>query len=329
MFNIDNIKIKYPLILAPMAGVTDSPFRTICKSMGASLMYTEFVSAEGIIRENAKTLDMITFNDYERPLGVQIFGDNPDVVGQSAKYIYQKFKPDLIDINFGCPVPKITKRGAGSAALRNLNLLDEISSAVVENVKDIPITAKIRAGWDQNSIVAVDAGKILEKNKLKAITLHARTTKQGFTGKSDWQMIKHLKDNVNIPVIGNGDVATIDDYKKMIEKTQCDAVMIGRAALGNPWIFKEIKSYYDEIDYNAPSIIEILNLCLKHINLLEESKNMKACINLSKKHINYYVKNFKDSSYWRKKIMLLDDIGGVKSTINDMIAHYNEENILY
>ena len=329
MFNIDNIKIKYPLILAPMAGVTDSPFRTICKKMGASLMYTEFVSAEGIIRESVKTLDMIRFKEYERPLGVQIFGDNPDVVGKSAKYIYEKFKPDLIDINFGCPVPKITKRGAGSAALKNLNLMDEISRSVVENVAKIPVTAKIRAGWDSNSIVAIDAGKLLEKNGLKAITLHARTTKQGFSGKSDWLMIKDLKENINIPVIGNGDVSTLHDYRNMKTITNCDAVMIGRGALGNPWIFKEIKSYHENTLYKEPSIIEILDLCLMHINLLEENKNEKACINLSKKHINYYVKNFKESSIWRRKLMLLENISEIKSVINKMKKHYNNENILY
>jgi len=329
MINIDNIEIKYPLILAPMAGVTDSPFRTICKSMGASLMYTEFVSAEGIIRENTKTLDMIKFESFERPLGVQIFGDNPDVLGKSAKYIHEKFKPDLIDINFGCPVPKITKRGAGSAALKNLNLMDEISCAVVESVNEIPVTAKIRAGWDHNSIVAIDAGKILEKNGLKALTLHARTTKQGFSGKSDWLMIKNLKENINIPIIGNGDVSTLDDYKNMKEITNCDAVMIGRGALGNPWIFKEIKSYHEQIPYTPPSIIEILELCLKHINLLEESKNQKACINLSKKHINYYIKNFKNSSIWRKKIMLLQDVREIKLVIKKMKRHYFDENILY
>ena len=171
MFNIDNIKIKYPLILAPMAGVTDSPFRTICKKMCASLMYTEFVSAEGIIRESVKTLDMIRFKEYERPLGVQIFGDNPDVVGKSAKYIYEKFKPDLIDINFGCPVPKITNKGAGSGALKDMTLMKKIVKKVIEHSNNIPITVKMRAGWDKNCIISTDAGMMLEDIGVKAITL--------------------------------------------------------------------------------------------------------------------------------------------------------------
>ena len=245
MFNIGKVKIKYPVLLAPMAGVTDMPFRTICKQMGASMMYTEFVSAEGIIRENTKTLDMIKFADFERPIGVQIFGDNPKVVGKSAKYIKDNFNPDIIDINFGCPVPKITKKGAGSAALKNLSLMNDIALSVVENANGTPVTAKIRAGWDSNSIVAIEAGKILEKCGLKAMTLHGRTTKQGYSGSSDWNLIKKLKNEINIPVIGNGDVSSISDFKKIVEETGCDAVMIGRAALGNPWIFEEIKCHYE------------------------------------------------------------------------------------
>ena len=325
MFNIGNVKIKYPLLLAPMAGVTDMPFRTICKKMGASMMYTEFVSAEGIIRENTKTLDMIKFADFERPIGVQIFGDNPEVVGKSAKYINKKFKPDIIDINFGCPVPKITKKGAGSAALRDLSLMNDIATSVVENTNGTPVTAKIRAGWDSNSIVAIDAGKLLEKIGLKAMTLHARTTKQGYSGKSDWKLIKELKKEVNIPVIGNGDVSSLDDFKEIINETSCDAVMIGRAALGNPWIFKEIMSYYNNVDYNEPTFNEKVITCLNHIELLEKYKNETACINLSKKHIAYYIKSFKNSSKWRKQIMSKNSIFDIKEILHDMKKNYSFE----
>ena len=322
MINIGNVKIKYPVLLAPMAGVTDMPFRTICKKMGASMMYTEFVSAEGIIRENTKTLDMIKFADFERPIGVQIFGDNPNVVGKSAKYINENFKPDIIDINFGCPVPKITKKGAGSAALKDLSLMNEIASSVVENTSGTPITAKIRAGWDSNSIVAIEAGKLLEKVGLKAMTLHARTTKQGYSGKSDWNLIKQLKKEINIPVIGNGDVSSLDDFKKIIDMTACDAVMIGRAALGNPWFFKEIMSYYDNDSFIAPTFIDKVDTCLDHVSLLEKHKNEIACINLSKKHISYYIKSFKNSSKWRKKIMASNSIRDIKSILEDMKDNY-------
>ena len=328
MFKIGNVEIKYPVILAPMAGVTDMPFRLICKEMGASLMYTEFVSAEGIIRENLKTLEMIKFSDIERPLGVQIFGDNPEVVAKSAKYIYDKFAPDIIDINYGCPVPKITKKGAGSAALRDLALMSDITSAVVENVPNIPVTAKMRAGWDMKSIVAVDAGILLEKIGVKAITLHARTTKQGFSGHSDWSIIKELKSNISIPVIGNGDVWNLKSFLSMIDETRCDAVMIGRGALGNPWIFKEIKNYYDDTLYNGKTMLDLIDVCIKHVVLLEENKNKVASINLSKKHLNFYIKNFTDSSLWRKKIMKSESIKDIKTILNNMKECYIEEKSL-
>ena len=329
MFKIGQIEITYPAILAPMAGITDLPFRTICKEMGASLMYTEFVSAEGIIRENTKTLDMIKFTDKERPLGVQIFGDDPEVVGKSAKYIYDNFKPDIIDINYGCPVPKVTKKGGGSAALRDLTLMSEITSSVVENVPNIPVTAKMRAGWDVNSIVAVEAGIMLEKIGIKALTLHARTTKQGFSGHSNWSIIKDLKSNIKIPVIGNGDVWNLDDYHSMMSETNCDAVMIGRGALGNPWIFKEIKNYYDKKTSNTRTMVDLINVCIKHVSLLEKNKNEIGCINLSKKHLNFYIKNFKDSSMWRKKIMSFNDINEIKNVLEEMKSIYIEEKSLY
>ena len=202
MFNIGNIKIKSPLFLAPMAGVTDHPFRLICKHFGAGVVYTEFVSANGIIRENIKTLDMMKFTEEERPMGIQIFGDNPEVVGQSAKIVNDMFKPDIIDINYGCPVPKVTKSGAGSGAMKDLCIMDDITAAVVESVPNTPVTVKMRAGWDQEHIVSTEAGLRLEKIGVKAITLHPRTTSQRFTGKANWDLIKELKEAINIPVIG-------------------------------------------------------------------------------------------------------------------------------
>ena len=322
MIKIGNIKIKYPVILAPMAGITDHPYRIICKRMGASIVYTEFVSAEGIIRENLKTLEMIKFTDEERPIGVQIFGDKPEVVAKSAKYINENFNPDIIDINYGCPVPKITKRGAGSAALKDLGLMKEISTAVRENVNNIPVTAKIRAGWDSNNIVAIEAGLLLQEIGVNAITLHARTTKQGFTGLSDWKIIKDLKNELYIPVIGNGDVKNVNDYINMIKYTKCDAVMIGRGALGNPWIFRDIVNHINNINHINISITDKINLCLYHISLLEKHKNEIACINLSKKHINFYIKNFDKSSDWRKKIMRMENINDIRIILNEMLLEY-------
>ena len=320
---IGNIKIKYPIFLAPMAGVTDRPTRIIFKRFGASVVYTEFVSSEGIIRENIKTLDMIKFSEIERPIGVQIFGDNPKSVSDSAKYIYDNFKPDIIDINFGCPVPKITKKGAGSAALRNLDLMNQIVSSVIDKVPNIPITAKMRSGWDRENIVALDAGEMLQDLGIKAITLHARTTKQSYTGFSDWDLIAKLKKKMNIPVIGNGDVDSVEKYLEIKHKTKCDGVMIGRGALGNPWIFKQIIDQINYGSYETPNILDKINVCIDHILLLEKHKNSIASINLSKKHINFYLRNFNGSSNFRKNLMVQDNIKNILNQLekirNDFI----------
>ena len=300
---IGSINIKNPLFLAPMAGITDHPFRIICRQMGAGVVYTEFVSANGIVRENLKTLELMRFSENERPIGIQIFGDDPDIVGKSAKIIYDLFKPDIIDINYGCPVPKITKRGAGSAALKNLSLMEEITQSVIESVPIIPVTVKMRSGWDNSNIVSTDAGVRLEKIGVAAITLHPRTTKQQFTGSSNWYHITELKSAIRIPVIGNGDVRTVADYIKMKEETNCDAVMIGRGALGNPWIFKEIIEQGNGKKIKELHLSDRIDICIKHFNLLKEDKNEKTCVNLAKKHLSYYLKGFEGASKWRKNIM--------------------------
>ena len=304
MFNIGKLEIKSPLFLAPMAGVTDHPFRVLCKQYGAGVVYTEFVSANGIIRENLKTLEMMRFTEDERPLGIQIFGDDAEVVGKSAKMVNEMFKPDIIDINYGCPVPKVTKSGAGSGAMKDLCVMDDITSAVIESVQDTPVTVKMRAGWDQDNIVSTEAGARLEKIGVKAITLHPRTTSQRFTGKANWELIKDLKNSVNIPVIGNGDIHSVDDYKKMIDLTGCDAVMIARGALGNPWIFKEINNYIkNNNELIEITLKDIFKMCKKHYELLKEDKNDHVCINLTKKHFSWYLKGFDGAVEWRRKFM--------------------------
>ena len=324
MLKIGNLELKSSAILAPMAGVTDRPFRTICKSMGASLVYTEFVSADGVIRKNLKTLDLIRFNQDEKPIGVQIFGDDPNVVSESAAFIEQEFKPDIIDINYGCPVPKVTNRGAGSAALRDLCLMEDITAAVVEKVKNIPVTVKMRAGWDKDNIVSTEAGVRLEKIGVKAITLHPRTTKQMFTKTANWELIKELKEEVSIPVIGNGDVATVDDYINIKEFTKCDAVMIARASLGNPWIFKDIYNYENKID--SPDILleDKIKLCKLHFELLKEDKSSTHCLNLAKKHFSFYLKGFSDAGKWRKKFMTMNDQIEMQLGIESLIKHARE-----
>ena len=318
MFNIGNIKIKSPLFLAPMAGVTDHPFRLICKEYGAGVVYTEFVSANGIIRENLKTLEMMRFTDEERPLGIQILGDDPEVVGKSAKMVNEMFNPDIIDINYGCPVPKVTKSGAGSGAMKDLCIMDDITSAVIESVNNTPVTVKMRAGWDQDKIVSTEAGIRLEKIGVKAITLHPRTTSQKFTGKANWNLIKELKESISIPVIGNGDINSVDDYKNMMDTTGCDAVLIARGALGNPWIFKEINQYIKNNNIeNSITLKERVKICKKHYKLLKEDKNNHVCLNLTKKHFSWYLKGFDGAAEWRKKFMYSNSTEEVEEHLKD------------
>jgi len=323
MVEIGNIKLKNPLFLAPMAGITDTIFRALCKKMGADIVYTEFVSANGIIRENKKTLDMMEFSNEERPIGIQIFGDSSKVLGESAKIIGERFKPDIIDINFGCPVPKITNKGAGSGAMKNLDVMLEMTEAVIKNAKDIPVTVKMRAGWNSEMLISTKAGKELENIGIKAITLHPRTSNQRFTGKANWDLIKELKKEISIPVIGNGDVETPEDYLKIKEETGCDAVMLGRATLGNPWIFQQIKSLITKGSYSQASLKEKIKLCNDHHSLLRQNKNEQICLNLTKKHYSWYLKGFPNAAYWRKEFMrcsALDQFDKVLLKMNREIA---------
>ena len=324
MIKIGNLQLDGSAILAPMAGITDHPFRVLCREMGAGVVYSEFVSANGIVRENVKTLELMNFTEDERPIGIQIFGEEPDIVGKSARIVYDLLKPDIIDINYGCPVPKVTKRGAGSAALKNLSLMDEITQAVVESVPEIPVTVKMRAGWDDSCMVSTEVGLRLEKIGIAAITLHPRTTKQQFTGQSNWQLIKDLKQAVKIPVIGNGDVVSADDYFRIKEETGCDAVMIGRAALGNPWIFKTIYEWERGKPEYVPKLTEKINMCRRHFQLLREDKNDYLCVNLAKKHFSYYLKGFDGASSWRKAFMRTTNPTEIYQLLDEMQKEYPE-----
>ena len=315
---IGNLDIINPLFLAPMAGITDHPFRILCREMGAGVVFTEFVSANGIIRENMKTLELMKFTENERPIGIQLFGETPDIVGNSAKMVYDMLKPDIIDINYGCPVPKVTKKGAGSAALKDLCLMDDITQAVVEAVPEIPVTVKMRAGWDKNSLVSTEAGVRMEKIGVAAITLHPRTTKQQFSGMSDWKLIKELKDAVKIPVIGNGDVKTSEDYNKMKAETGCDGVMIGRAALGKPWIFNSLQEKSSKKFIIDPDIGQIIDIARRHFLMLTEYYNNNLSVNLAKKHFNYYFKGFDGASFWRKQFMQIENTDEIFSLLEKM-----------
>ena len=262
---------------------------------------------------------MIKFSDFERPIGIQIFGDSPDVMANAARLVVDNFHPDIIDINYGCPVPKITKRGAGSAALKDLCLMDEITNAVIESVPEVPVTVKMRAGWDNKSIVVPEVGKRLEKIGIKAITLHPRTTKQSYKGKADWSLIKILKESTNVPIIGNGDIKTPEDVLKMFEETGCDGVMIGRSALGNPRFFKEAIALYEGKDIGTkPTINDKVNYCLRHFNKMIEWHGEKIAVNLMKKHFGWYIRGFQNSSSIRKTLVSAQDKNTIISILNSV-----------
>ncbi len=316
---IGNLKIDTPILLAPMAGVTDYSFRILCKEMGAGVVYSEFVSAHGIIRENEKTLDMIRFTEMERPIGIQIFGDSPDVMAKAARVVADKFQPDIIDINYGCPVPKITKKGAGSAALKNLCLMDDITTAVVESVPDLPVTVKMRAGWDMSNIVAIEAGPRLEKVGVKAIALHPRTTKQSYKGSANWNLIKELKQTVSIPVIGNGDIKKPEDVVRMFDETGCDAVMVARAALGNPWFFKQATALLLGASLPPiPNTHERIDMCKRHLELLLESRGEHIGTNLMRKQFGWYIKNFPGASSLRQSLVLAKDKEAMEKLLGEV-----------
>ena len=303
MFKIRDLVIENNVCLAPMAGVCNSAFRRIVKEMGAGLVFAEMVSDKAIMYDSEKTKNMLYMTEYERPIAQQIFGSDKESFVIAAKKIYELMKPDIIDINMGCPVPKVALRAqAGSALLKDPEKIKEIVSAVV-NAVPCPVTVKIRSGWDSKSINAVSVAKIIEEAGASAITVHPRTRAQGYEGKADWSIIKEVKDNVNIPVIGNGDIKSVDDAIKMFKETNCDAVMIGRASLGNPYIFKQIVHYLqtgEKLDDLSPK--EKIELCLKHFNYLLEIKSEKTSVLEMRTHAAWYVRGLKDSAELKNKI---------------------------
>ena len=303
MWKIDNVEIKNQVVLAPMAGVSNPAYIKICEEMGLGYAITELISAEAIVRNNQKTLDMLKgIEKINIPVAIQIFGSNPDVMAQSAKILKEKYNIKIIDINMGCPVPKVAiKAGAGSCLLKDKNKVYEIVKKVVDSV-DIPVTVKIRSGWDSNNINAKEIAQIIEKAGAKAITIHGRTRSQGYSGKVDLEIIKEVKKSVNIPVIGNGDIKTEKDAKNMLEYTNCDAIMIGRGALGNPWIIKNTVNYLENKEIIAPTPKEKIEMIKKNFKYLLENKTERLAILEMRTLTSYYLKGLPNGSEAKQKI---------------------------
>ncbi|MEW6411599.1 MAG: tRNA dihydrouridine synthase DusB [Candidatus Zixiibacteriota bacterium] len=307
-----NLNLNRAVLQAPLAGISSRPFRVLAIRSGAAVTYTEMVSSEGVVRRQSKTMELMQFQSDEQPIGIQLFGANPEVIGQAARITAREYKPDIIDINFGCPVKKVVNKNGGAAVLKDLVLTEDIMKAAVEGAGDIPVTIKIRTGWEEKNPVYLRVGELAEKCGVKAITLHARSRAGGFSGLADWSAIAKLKEAVNIAVIGNGDVFTPIDAKRMFDETGCDAVMVGRAALGNPFIFRQMNVYLKSGNLEAePTLVEKLETAKLHARLVAEQYGEERGVVKMRKHLGWYVKGLPGAGQLRPKLFQvsrLDDI---------------------
>lgn len=328
MWKIGNVEIKNKIVLAPMAGISNTSYRKIIKKMGAGLIYAEMVSDKALVFDNKKTFDLLKMSDEERPIAQQIFGSDISSFVQSAKIVEETMHPDIIDINMGCPVPKVAIRAqAGSALLKNPQKVYEIVSAVV-NAVNVPVTVKIRSGWDEKSINAVEVARQIERAGASAITIHGRTRAQGYSGQADWEIIKKVKEAVTIPVIGNGDVTSCYDAKRMLDETGCDAVMIGRGVLGNPWLIKECVDYLENGTIpQQVSFLEKVDMMQKHYELLLNDKTEKQALLEIRSHIIWYLKGMPQSKEIKNKICQSKTSKEMFDIINDYKNHLLANNL--
>ncbi|WP_405725584.1 tRNA dihydrouridine synthase DusB [Anaerotignum sp.] len=318
---IGNLELENNVFLAPMAGVTDLPFRILCKEMGCGLVYSEMVSAKGILYDNKNTTELLEIDPKERPVAVQLFGSDPEILGAMAKKI-ETYPIDIIDVNMGCPAPKIVKNGEGSCLMKTPELVGKIVKSLVES-QSKPVTIKFRKGFDDDHINAVEIAKIAEANGASAVAVHGRTREQYYSGKADWDIIKQVKAAVNIPVIGNGDVFTPQDAKNLFEHTGCDAIMVGRGAQGNPWIFKRILHYLETGELlPEPTGEERVEKALRHAQMLIDYKGEYIGVREMRKHMAWYMKGMPGAAELRGKLNYAENMAELEALLSGYLESH-------
>lgn len=321
---IGNVKIEKTAELAPMASVADRAYRLICREYGASYVTSEMVSAKGLCYSDRKTNELCTVTEKERPMAIQLFGNEPEFMERAVE-IVSRYNPDIIDINMGCPVPKVVGIGCGSALMRDVKQAAAVAESVVR-ASSVPVTVKFRKGWDDSSVNAVEFAKAMEASGAAAITVHGRTREQFYTGEADWKIIFEVKKNVKIPVIANGDVTDLKSCLDMYEQTGCDLVMIGRGSYGNPFVFKEISSYYKGEEYTAPTIEEKMSVMLRHIRLILDisEKSEELAIHEARKHAAWYMNGYYASAKFRARCYNLTSYSEAEQLAEEFIRLQRE-----